>query len=89
MLGVARLSIETANGEQGEFAIVVRDEYQRRGIGTRLMQSLIEAARDRHLREIRGHVSAVNPGMLRFAENLGFDVLQHDEPDLRRLVLWL
>ena len=33
MLGVSRLSIETANAEEGEFAIVVRDAYQRRGVG--------------------------------------------------------
>ncbi len=35
MLGVARLTIETANAEEGEFAIVVRDDYQRKGLGGR------------------------------------------------------
>ena len=71
MLGVARLTIETANVEEGEFAIVVRDAYQRKGIGSKLMDALIQAARDRHVREIRGHVLAANPGMTRFAEDLG------------------
>ena len=52
MLGVARLTIETANVEEGEFAIVVRDAYQRKGIGSKLMDALIQAARDRHVREI-------------------------------------
>jgi acetyltransferase len=58
MLGVARLTIETANAEEGEFAIVVRDSYQRRGLGSRMMNALIEAARDQYVREIYGHVLA-------------------------------
>ena len=82
MLGVARLTIETANVEEGEFAIVVRDAYQRKGIGSKLMDALIQAARDRHVREIRGHVLAANPGMTRFAEDLGFDVRPGDEPEV-------
>jgi acetyltransferase len=89
MLGVARLTIETANAEEGEFAIVVRDDYQRKGIGSKLMDALIQAARDRHVREIRGHVLAANPGMTRFAEDLGFDVRPGDEPEVRELVLRL
>lgn len=89
MLGVARLTMETADEEQAEFAILVRDEYQRRGIGSKLMDALIQAARDRHVREIYGHVLAANPGMNRFAASLGFDILPGDEPELRKLVLRL
>ena len=89
MLGVARLTIETANAEEGEFAIVIRDDYQRKGIGSRLMEALIQAARDRHVREITGDALAANPGMTRFAESLGFDIRPGDEPTLRKLVLRL
>ena len=89
MLGVARLSIETANVDEGEFAIVVRDDYQRKGIGSKLMDALITAARDRHVREITGFVLAANPGMARFAESLGFDIRPGDEPEVRKLVLRL
>ena len=87
MLGVARLTIETANAEEGEFAIVVRDSYQRRGLGSRLMNALIEAARDQYVREIYGHVLAANSGMVRFAESLGFDVRPSDDPEIRKIVL--
>jgi len=89
MLGVARLTIETANAEEGEFAIVVRDEYQRKGVGRKLMDALIQTARDRRVHEIYGHVLAKNPGMARFAEDLGFDIRPGDEPEVRRLVLRL
>ena len=89
MLGVARLTIETANAEEGEFAILVRDDCQRKGIGSKLMEALIQAARDRHVREINGDVLAANPGMTRFAEDLGFDIRPGYEPEVRRLVLRL
>jgi acetyltransferase len=89
MLGVARLTIETANSEEGEFAILVRDDCQRKGIGSKLMEALIQAARDRHVREINGDVLAKNPGMTRFAEDLGFDIRPGNEPEVRRLVLRL
>ncbi len=89
MLGVARLGIETADSEGGEFAVVVRDEYQRRGIGSRLMGALIEAARDRHVREIYGHVLAANPRMIAFSRELGFDIRPGDEPELHKVVLRL
>ena len=89
MLGVARFAIETANAEEAEFAIVVRDVYQRKGLGSKLMDALIQAARDRHVREINGDVLAANPGMTRFAESLGFEILPGAEPDVRKLVLRL
>ena len=89
MVGVGRITIETANAEEGEFAILVRDDYQRRGVGSKLMEALIQVARERHIREIYGHVLAANPGMTRFAESLGFDVRPGEEPEVRRLVLRL
>jgi acetyltransferase len=89
MVGVARLAIETANPEEGEFAVLVRDDYQRKGVGGELMDKLIQAARDRHVREIHGDVLASNMRMQGFAESLGFEVLPGSEPDVRSLVLRL
>lgn len=45
-LGIARYVIN-ADGESCEFALVVLDNWQRRGIGTKLMLALIDAARAR------------------------------------------
>jgi acetyltransferase len=89
MLGVARLSIDSSNPEEGEFAILIRDSHQRKGLGGRLMQCLIDAARDRYVREIDGDVLAANTAMLRFAESLGFDVRPSQDSDIRRIVLRL
>jgi L-amino acid N-acyltransferase YncA len=53
------------------------------------MAAIILAARDRHVREFYGDVLAANPGMTRFAEDLGFEVRPGDDPEIRRLVLRL
>jgi len=87
MLGVARLTKEARNTEEGEFAIVVRDDCQRKGIGDQLMQALIRAARDQHIHEIWGDVLAFNTPMLRFAESLGFETRSSSDPEIRRIVL--
>jgi acetyltransferase len=89
MLGVARLTKETGNADEGEFAILVRDEYQSKGVGTQLMDALIMAARDQHVRVVYGDVLASNAAMLRFAESLGFDVTPSGDPEIRRITLLL
>jgi acetyltransferase len=87
MLAVASIAIEEPGSEEGEFAIVVRDDCQRLGLGATLMTALIEAARDKYLRQIYGHVLASNFPMLRFVESLGFEIHPSDDPKIRHIVL--
>jgi acetyltransferase len=60
------------DGESCEFAIVVADEWQCRGLGTRLLSLLIDHARARGLRRMEGTVLADNAAMLALARKLGF-----------------
>jgi acetyltransferase len=87
MLAVASIAIEEPGSEEGEFAIVVRDDCQRLGLGAHLMTALIEAARDKYLRRIFGHVLASNIPMLHFVESLGFEIHPSDDPKIRHIVL--
>jgi acetyltransferase len=57
---------------QCEFAIVVADAWQRRGIGRWLMQRLMEAARARGLTSMYGDVLPANNKLLALTQNLGF-----------------
>lgn len=77
-IGVARFN---PNPDQvsAEFAIVVADEWQESGVGTRLMGCLIEAAREKGYTRLEGEVLAQNPKMLRFTEKLGFTAT--DQPE--------
>jgi acetyltransferase len=70
-LGVARYVINP-DERTAEFAIVVGDEAQNKGIGTRLMKTLMQAAREHGLEVIEGEVLAENAPMLRLVRELGF-----------------
>jgi len=88
-IGVCRY-ITNPDGGSCEFALVVADEWQRRGLGRRMMALLIDVARARGLREMVGHVLAENGPMLALCEELGFESAASSEgPQVRRLLLAL
>ena len=67
------------DGESCEFAIVVADAWQHRGIGTRLLALLMEAARAKGFKLMEGEVLAENVPMLNLVRRLGFTVRQEPE----------
>jgi acetyltransferase len=72
-VGVARYML-LPGGDGCEFAIVVADEWRNRGIGARLMRSLMHHARHRGLRVMEGEVLSANTRMLALVKSLGFRV---------------
>lgn len=83
MLGAVRLHTD-ANGESGEFGVLVRSDIKGSGLGYALMQMMIEWARVEGLRHIDGFVLAENRPMLAICKRLGF--VAHAEPDDPRLM---
>jgi GNAT superfamily N-acetyltransferase len=57
-----------------EVALVVRDDYQNRGVGTELLSYLTYLAKRRGLIGFSAEVLAENRPMLRLFEKMGFDV---------------
>lgn len=79
--------ITNPDGESCEFALVVADEWQGKGVGTRLMQSLMEAARARGFRTMDGEVLASNAPMLDFVADLGFEIRPNpNDPNVKSVV---
>ncbi|MDE2259101.1 MAG: GNAT family N-acetyltransferase, partial [Betaproteobacteria bacterium] len=70
-IGVARYAT-SPDGESCEFALVIADDWQRRGLGKALMQYLMQIASSRGLKVMEGEVLANNPNMLRLMTSLGF-----------------
>lgn len=70
-LGVTRYTTNP-DGKSCEFAIVVRDDYQGQGIGSRLMEMLIEHAQSRGLKQMMAEVLAENQAMINLGRNHGF-----------------
>jgi len=82
-IGVARYTINP-DGRSCEFALVVADEWHRRGIGSRLMTSLMEVARARGLRSMEGEVLSGNAEMLALVARLGFSIhTSAEDPSIR------
>lgn len=78
-VGVARY-MSRPGGEACEFAIVVSDQWRGRGIGARLMRSLMQNARERGFRVMDGEVLTANTRMLALMQSLGFRV-ERDRQD--------
>jgi acetyltransferase len=73
-----------------EYAIVVADHWQGRGLGRLMMSRLIAIARERGLREMVGWVLADNAGMLGMMSKLGFAAASDAEDRrLKRVTLAL
>ena len=70
-IGVSRLILD-ATRKRGEFAVVITDKYQGKGLGTKLVDMLIEVARDKEVESIYGIIMAENMAMIRLCEKLGF-----------------
>ncbi|UCF45484.1 MAG: bifunctional acetate--CoA ligase family protein/GNAT family N-acetyltransferase [Candidatus Bathyarchaeota archaeon] len=78
IIGAARLIIELG-GKSGEFAVLVGDKWQGFGLGSKLMDLLVDIAKDMHVNKIYGYVSANNYKMLNMCNKKGFKVKTLDE----------
>lgn len=66
--------------EDAEFAILVRDNFQRTGLGTELLTRLLDVARDEGLKRVVAEILPQNEGMRRVCKKLGF-TFTHDISD--------
>ncbi|MCX7172965.1 MAG: GNAT family N-acetyltransferase [Proteobacteria bacterium] len=89
-VGVVRYATNP-DGESCEFAIVVADEWHGKGLARRLMEVLIETARNEAgLKFMYGEFLAENQRMIKFVTGLGFVLSIHPEDGgLKRGVLVL
>ncbi len=84
-LGVARYAINP-DGDSCEFALAIADSMQGKGLGQKLMLSLMEAARLKGLRSIEGEVLSNNHNMLKLMSRIGFIAkVSPDEPSITKV----
>ena len=88
-IGVARYSTNP-DKTSCEFALVVSDEWQSKGIAHRLMRNLMEVARDRDLDVMEGQVLRDNKKMLELMDSLGFEIsTDPDDNSIKHVVAQL
>jgi acetyltransferase len=82
--------ITLPDGRTCEFAIVVADPWQSRGLGARMMTRLMQVAAASGLATMVGFVAAENAAMLELCAGLGFTV-EHEpgDPHTRRVSIEL
>lgn len=78
LLGVARLSADP-DGRTAEFAVIVRSDVKKQGIGFALMRHLIDYAAAEGIGELWAHILPENAPMLSLCRKLGFSLTQSGE----------
>jgi acetyltransferase len=72
IIGVARYGVEPESEDMSaEAAIVVEDAYQNRGVGTLLLQQLLEYARKQGIPALRANIHQNNARILHFVKKGG------------------
>jgi acetyltransferase len=73
MLGVARV-IAGPGGAGGEFAVLVADAWQGKGIGGQLLARTLRIVQERGMQSVWGVALPENTGMAKLARRIGFEV---------------
>ena len=85
-IGVSRY-VTNPDQSSCEFSLLVDDGFAGKGIGSRLMLSIMDIAREKGLEQIVGLVLANNGNMLKLMKSLGFVVKPYpDDPEFRLVV---
>lgn len=86
MLGVSRL-VMTTDRSSAEFAIIVADPWQGKGLGQKLMEGVIQIARENGVKRLHGDVLSQNQPMLEMVKQLGFTLKRDVEGGTYRVAM--
>ena len=87
-LGVVRVATDPDN-ENAEFAIVVRSDLKEQGMGTKLLEKMIDYCRQRGSKAIIGQILNDNRPMLELAKDMGFTISPQTGEDAVEVTLSL
>ncbi|MGA8660472.1 MAG: bifunctional acetate--CoA ligase family protein/GNAT family N-acetyltransferase [Chthoniobacterales bacterium] len=88
LLGIGRL-IKSHGADEAEFAIVISDHWQGKGLGTDLLSRLLEIGRQEKISRVVGYILTDNIGMRRVCEKLGFTIRYDTNAEAYRAVISL
>ena len=86
LLGVSRYYLDPETGA-AEFAVVVGDAWQGKGLGRHLMDRLLDVARQRGVRRLVGAILQENTPMQQLAKEVGFAMHPTPQDDVVEAVL--
>jgi len=77
-LGVTRIILTPGRNDEAEFAMVVSDEWHRRGLGSEFVDHTIDIAKDKGLKKINGVVLKDNVPMISLCREKKFKITDGD-----------
>jgi GNAT superfamily N-acetyltransferase len=86
IIGVGRY-VTTPAKESAEIALVVRDDWQRKGIGTYLLKRLVGIGKQDAIHKFIGYVLPENTGMLTTVHHSGFNTETATEDGVVRVTV--
>ena len=86
IVGVGRLN-KLVGGEEAETAVLVKDSFHGRGLGTELLRRLIEFARRDKIRRITANALSENVEVQQICRKLGFELRRTADPQTVTAVL--
>jgi acetyltransferase len=81
ILAIGRMS-KLPGSNDAEIAFLVRDQYQRRGLGAELLRRLIQIARDERLERLLAYILLENTEMQSLVRKAGFRVAETEDPSV-------
>jgi acetyltransferase len=88
LMGVARLVCDV-DAACAEFAVLVGDAWQGKGLGTRLMKYCLDNADRTRVKRITADTSRMNTRMIKIFKHYGFDLEPGSDPTLLQATKWL
>ncbi|MHB9075493.1 MAG: bifunctional acetate--CoA ligase family protein/GNAT family N-acetyltransferase [Desulfobaccales bacterium] len=88
MMGVSRM-VMAADRSTAEFAVIVADPWQGKGLGPKLVERITEIAREQGVKLLHGDVLAQNQPMLDMVKRLGFSTRKDAEGGTYRVEMAL
>ena len=73
-MGIARYVRVEKESDVAEAAVTVIDEYQKKGLGTRLLTLLVQLASEHGISHFRAHVLSTNKGMMKILKRHGAQI---------------
>lgn len=86
IVGVGRL-VKNRGSKLCEFAILISDDFQGRGLGTELLRRVVHIGRNEKMAQIEGWILPSNMAMQRVCRSLGFELhMDHSEGVVRAVL---
>ena len=78
IVAIGRLT-RLPNPQEAEFAILVRDDFQGKGLGTVVLRRLLQFGRDEGISHVMAYMLGSNKGMISVCKRLGFTFEREDD----------